>query len=108
MARFIWFCLMLALVGALLLGVSWIAAYYRVGELLGAPPPEMGAQTTTLVWRGVPSLPGHPRAWRFAFGPTHIPGAPEVRIYVGPTGRLIATEPRDLPSLLNDFRRKGY
>lgn len=107
-ARFIWFLLMLALVAALLAGASWMAAYYRVGDLLGAPPPEMGRQSTTFVWRGLSNLRGHPRAWRFDFGPTHIPGAPNVRIYVSPTGALIATDPENLQGLLNDFRRKGY
>jgi hypothetical protein len=34
--------------------------------------------------------------WRFAFGPTVIPGAPTVRIYVSLRGQVVATEPADL------------
>ena len=108
MARFIWFVLMLAFAFTLLAGASWAGAYFRVGELLGAPPPQMGTQTTTFLWGGLTKVSGHPRVWSFAFAPTQIPGAPKVRIYVSPTGRLVATEPTDLPALLNDFRRKGY
>jgi len=96
MARLFWLTVMAAFVAALLAGASWAAALMAVGTLLGAPPPEMGTQSTTLLWEGAPQLPGHPRVWRFAFGPTKIPGAPTVRIYVSPLGQVVATEPADL------------
>src|SRR5881628_2410419 len=67
-----------------------------VANVLGSPPPEMGTQSTTLLWQGAPELSGHPRVWRFAFAPTRIPGAPSVRIYVTPLGHLVATQPADL------------
>src|SRR2546426_9438036 len=96
MARLFWMTLMVAFAGALLLGASWAAAFYTLGDLLGSPPPEMGRQSTTLLWQGAPELPGHPRVWRFAFGPTRIPRAPTVRIYVTPLGHLVETQPADL------------
>jgi hypothetical protein len=34
--------------------------------------------------------------WRFTFGPTLIPGASTVRIYVTPLGHLLDAEPADL------------
>jgi len=96
MARLFWLTVMAAFVAALLAGASWAVALSAVGTLLGAPPPEMGNQSTTLLWQGAPQLAGHPRVWRFAFGPTVIPGAPTVRIYVSPFGRVVATDPADL------------
>lgn len=108
MARLIWWTLILAVLGALLVGASWAAAFATVGDLLGAPPPQMGRQVTQLLWKGAPQLRGHPRAWLFAFGPTLIPGAPNVRIYVAPTGRILLTEPADLPSRLRGFHNTGY
>jgi hypothetical protein len=81
---------------ALLLGASWAIAYNAVANLLGDPPPEMGTQSTTLLWQGAPELPAHPRVWRFVFGPTLIPGASMVRVYVTPLGHLLDTEPADL------------
>jgi len=108
MARFLWWLMILAFIGLLLTGASWAAAYFRVGTFLGAPPPVMGTQTTSLLWRGIPNVAGHPRGWSFAYSPTQIPGAPKVRIYVSPTGSLIGTEPGNLPELLRDFRRAGY
>src|SRR6266566_548339 len=89
MARLFWLTVMAAFVAALLAGASWAAALSAVGTLLGAPPPEMGHQSTTLLWQGAPQLAGHPRVWRFAFAPT-------VRIYVSPFGRVVATDPADL------------
>ena len=100
MARLFWLTVMAAFGAALLAGASWAAAVSAVGTLLGSPPPEMGTQSTTFLWRGMPRLPGHPRVWRFAFGPTQIPGAPTVRIYVTPLGRVVETEPADLEALV--------
>ncbi len=100
MARLMWYLLCLALVVALVVGASWALAYNTVAGLLGSPPPEMGTQTTTFLWDGVTTQRGHPRAWRFVFVGTHIPGAPTVQIYVSPIGRLIQATPPDLPTLV--------
>ncbi|HYU01113.1 MAG TPA: hypothetical protein VEK85_12085 [Gemmatimonadales bacterium] len=100
MARLFWLTVVAAFGAALLAGASWAAAVSAVGTLLGAPPPQMGTQSTTFLWHGMPQLPGHPRVWRFAFGPTRIPGAPTVRIYVTPLGRVVETEPADLEALV--------
>jgi len=108
MLRLLWYLAIAAFVGALLVGASYAAAYSRVGTLLGAPPPQMGDRSATLLWKGAPELPGHPRVWRFSFGPTLIPGAKSVRIWVDPMGRLVKVEPRDLEAKLAVFHDRGY
>lgn len=108
MARLFWIVLMLAFVGALMMGASWAAAYTSVGTLLGAPPPQMGTQHTSFLWRDLPHIAEHPPLWRFAFAPTVIPGASTVRIYVGPWGRVVRTEPADLTAKLEAFHRTPY
>jgi hypothetical protein len=108
MARLFWLLVMLAIAGAVVGGISWAAAYTAVGTLLGAPPPVMGSQKVTFLWKGMPRQPGNPRAWQFAFGPTRIPGAPRVQIYVSPTGQVIRTEPADLEARIKAFHNTGY
>jgi hypothetical protein len=108
MARLFWLLVVAAFVGSLVLGASWAAAYSSVGTVLGAPPPRMGQQTTTLLWRDLPKLRKPTVLWRFAFYPTAIPGATNVRIYVGPWGQVVATDPRDLSDRLVAFHRTGY
>jgi hypothetical protein len=108
MARLFWLLIMVGLVGALLIGVSWVAAYSTIGNLLGAPPPQMGTQTTTLLWRSLPKVHQNPPVWLFAYGPTVIPGATTARIYVGPWGRLVRTDPADLETRITAFRRPKY
>jgi hypothetical protein len=108
MARLTWLVIQLAFVAAILAGVSWIAAYTSVANLLGAPPPEMGTQTTNFLWHGLNALPGHPRVWRFAFAPTRIPGAPNVKIYVNPWGHTVLTEPEDLDERVKAFHHTGF
>jgi hypothetical protein len=107
MVRLLWYLVIAAFVGALLVGASYAAAYSAVGTLLGAPPPKMGNRSAELLWKGAPELAGHPRAWRFTFGPTMIPGATSVKIWVSPTGRLLRTEPADLPGRLAGFHDRG-
>jgi hypothetical protein len=108
MARLFWLLIIVGLVGALITGVSWVAAYSTVGNLLGSPPPQMGTQTTTLLWRSLPKLREDPAVWRFAYGPTVIPGATAATIYVGPWGTLVSTEPADLVARITAFRRPKY
>ena len=108
MARLFWLLLVAAFVAMLLTGVSWAIAYNSVGTLLGSPPPQMGTQHTSIQWEGFSRLAEHPPMWRFAYGPTRIPGAPSVRIYVSPLGRIVQTEPADLDEKLQAFRRPRY
>src|SRR5207245_8884644 len=84
------------LFASLLSVASCAFANSAVAAVVASPAPAMGSPTTTLLWQGAPELPGHPRVWRFAFGPTRIPGAPTVRIYVTPLGHLVETQPADL------------
>jgi hypothetical protein len=107
-ARFVWLIFMSAVIGALLAGASFGAAYFAVGEALGAPPPNMGKRSVAFLWDGMPGRRDHPRAWRFAFGPTRIPGAPSVTIYVSPTGRLIQASPSDLLDRIKAFHNPPY
>src|SRR5438093_9037934 len=79
---------MLAIAAGIVALISWVLAYTTVANVLGSPPPEMGTQTTVFLWKGMPRVAGHPRAWRFSFFPTKVPGSPTVRIYVSPTGPL--------------------
>ncbi|HEY5941106.1 MAG TPA: hypothetical protein VIT87_09805 [Gemmatimonadales bacterium] len=108
MARLFWYLLIAAFVGLAVTGVSWAMAYSSVGNLLGAPPPHMGTQQTSIQWHGLLRLREDPPVWRFAFGPTRIPGATTVRIYVNPVGKVIQTEPPDLDVKLEAFRRTRY
>lgn len=109
MARLFWLVVVLCFVGLLFTGASWAAAFATVGTYLGAPPPHMGSQSTTIQWPAVEDLKHHrPPLWRFAFGPTVIPGAANVRIYVDPLGHIVAKEPRDLDDRLAAFRRPMY
>jgi hypothetical protein len=108
MARLFWFVVIVGFFGALAIGASWAAAYSSMGTLLGAPPPRMGNQTTTFLWRDLPKLREHPAIWRFAFSPTAIPGASTVRISVDHWGHIVSTEPGDLADRLVAFHRTGY
>ena len=104
MARLFWWMVIAAFGAAVLAGVSWVVASATVSSLLGEPPPDMGTQSTTFLWEGSREAPGHQWLWRFAFGPTRIPGAPTVRIYVTPLGGVVGTEPGNLQALLKAFR----
>ena len=73
MGRLFRLTLYVGLVLLLLLGASWAAAYFAVGSMLGAPPPEMGTQKTVLALKGAQTDQGPPASLDFSFGPTVIP-----------------------------------
>jgi len=108
MARLFWFLCVVAVVVAAVAGASWGIAYSSVASLLGDPPPQMGAQKTTFLWDGLTQVTGAPRVWSFSYSPTLIPGAPSVRIYVAPAGRVVQTEPPDLAARVRDLNNKRY
>ena len=108
MRRLIWILLPCVLGAVLVVGGSWAFAYNRVATLLGSPPPSMGSRSTKFLWDGARQVRGHPKVWSFVFGPTRIPGAPNVRVYVTPTGRVVFTEPGDLAVRIKAFHSIGY
>lgn len=108
MARLFWYLLIASFVALVVTGVSWAMAYNSVGTLLGAPPPEMGTQHTSIQWYGLSQIRERPPLWRFDFAPTRIPGASSVSIYVNPLGKVTHTEPPDLNAKLEAFRRSRY
>ena len=108
MARLFWLVVVLGFVALVFTAASWAAAFSSVGTFLGAPPPKMGSQTTAIEWHGFSKFRDHPPLWRFAFAPTVIPGATQVRIYVDPLGHIVSTDPADLEQRLVAFRRPMY
>src|SRR2546427_405319 len=103
MARLFWLTVMAAFPPPPLARAPWARALMAVGTLLRSPPPEMGAKPPSFLWGGMPQLPAHPRVWRFTFPPPVTPGAPAVRIYVTPLGRVVETEPADLEARVKTF-----
>ncbi len=104
MGRLFRLTLYAGLVALLLLGASWAVAYFRVGSMLGAPPPKMGTQKTVLALGGAKQIKGHPPAWIFSFGPTVIPGAERAVIYVSLYGKVLRTDPPDLAKRVDQFQ----
>jgi hypothetical protein len=107
-ARLIWLILMLGFAAVVATGASWVAASSSIGTLLGSPPPRMGSQITTIQWHGLAQVLEQPPTWRFAYGPTAIPGATRVTIEVDPWGKIISTDPPDLEDRLKAFHNTGY
>jgi hypothetical protein len=105
MGKFIKLLIVVAFAGGLLYAGSYVGARATVGKFLGSPPPQMGARTVRLVWRGVETLPQHPRAWEFSYSRASINQNRPVRIFVSPGGKILSTVPRDLDRRLEAFHR---
>ena len=73
-----------------------------------AHPPDMGRRKVTFLWDGMPNRRDHARAWRFTFRGTRVPGAPDVTVYISPTGKLLQAYPADLPDRIKAFHDTGY
>lgn len=102
MGRLLKWLIILAGVGGLLLAASYMGARATVGKLLGSHPPEMGQRTVRLPARAS-NLRGEPIVWQFVYGPTAIPGAQRVRVWVSLTGDIVAIQPADLRARLDRY-----
>lgn len=102
MRRLLKLLVLVVLVAAALGTTSYVGARATAGKLLGNDPP-MSDRTITFAFRGVPDLPGQPRAWIITYAKTRLPGVRTATVYVSPRGRLLATKPKDL-----DVRLEAY
>lgn len=97
--------LFMLVIGGGLVGGSYAGARFVAGKVVGPQPPaEIGPVHTRFAYEGIEKLPGNPRAWVVTFGPTRIPGVRRIEIYVSVTGRLIATQPKDVDAIIAPFR----
>ena len=91
-----WLFLM-GIAGAVLTGISYLGARSTTGQLLGSNPPLRGRSTTLAA---ATDLPDTPIAWVFTYRASNLPGVSRAQIYVSPTGKVIATRPRNLEAML--------
>lgn len=95
MARFFKSVFIVVVLSVAFAAYSYLGARFTTGRLLGNEPPLTG-RTMHFDYKGVPELPGHPRAWVFTYTKSKLPGVTRAQIYVSFNGRIIATRPRDL------------
>jgi len=96
--------LVVALIGGGFGVYSYLGARITAGKLVGSNPP-MGDRTIEFAFDGVPELAGQPRAWVVTYTSSRLPGVRTVRIYVSPTGTLLATRPADLDTRLDAWEK---
>ncbi len=99
MLKLIKWLFLIGFISVLLAGGSYAVARFKVGRLVGPQPPLTG-RTVEFAYRGVEDLPGKPRLWVVTYRTSRLPGVRSVRIYVSPTGKLVATRPADLEARL--------
>ena len=104
MQRLISWIIRIAFVLVLLGASSFVAAQFKMRQLLGTRSPVRGSETT-FAWKGVQDLPGKPRAWVFTYTQIRLPGVRRVRIVVSPTGDVLSVTPPDLEDRLETYRR---
>lgn len=110
MAKLFKLLMVLAAIGGLLTAGSYAGARSTAGKVTGSNPPLSNRTIVFEGWRpprfeGVADLPGKPRAWVIRYGRTRLPGIRRAAIYVSPTGKLIATVPRDLEARIEAWER---
>lgn len=103
MGKLIKYLFLLAVFGGIALGGSYAAAYFAQGEITSVDD-ALGARTWQLVWKGVDSLPGKPRAWVFTYHNGKVPGVRDATIIVGLTGKVLYTRPADVKTRVEAWR----
>jgi len=86
---------LLIVIATALAGASYAGARFTAGKVVG-PQPALGPVSARFAFSGVPNLPSKPKAWIMAYPQATAFGKGGPEIYVGPTGDLLGTKPRDL------------
>lgn len=94
-----------AVVTGLLFAASYAGARFKVGQILGPSPPNMGTRTISFGTDSVPGSPGQRLVWTFSWSPTPWTGTRPVRIWISPTGTILAVWPRNLETLVEQYYR---
>jgi hypothetical protein len=95
---------LLLIIGAALTGASYAGARFTAGKLVGPNPVGLGPVAARFAFTGIPNLPSKPRGWILAYPQATGFGRGGAEIYVGVTGDLLGTKPRDLASQLEARR----
>lgn len=103
MRRLIKWIIILAMIGGLAYGASYVGARAAAGKLLGPEPPLTGRRAT-FAFKGVQEMAGTPRLWVFTYAHSELPGVTRAVIYISPTGNIVRTEPGNLESLVDAWR----
>lgn len=101
--RLIKWSVVLAMVVGLLAAASYAGARFKVGQILGPEPPNMGRRTITLGYDSIPGARKKQFMWTFSWSPTPWTGQRPVRIWVSLTGDLLRLEPRNLDVLIDQY-----
>jgi hypothetical protein len=86
---------LLIVIGTALAGASYAGARFTAGKVVG-PQPALGPVSARFAFSGIPNLPSKPKAWILTYPQATAFGKGGPEIYVGPTGDLLGTKPRDL------------
>ena len=103
MGRILKWTVILVMVAGLLTAGSYAAARFRVGQILGPEPPNMGQRTITLGFDSIPGASKKRFVWSFSWSPTPWTGRRPVRIWVTLSGEVLRTDPRNLDALVEQY-----
>lgn len=101
--RVIKWTVVLAIVAGLLGTASYAGARFKVGQILGPDPPNMGQRTITLGYDVVPGTSKKQLVWTFSWSRTPWPGRGPIRIWVSATGDLLRMTPGNLDVLIEQY-----
>lgn len=104
MRRLIRWIILLAIVGGLAYGGSYVGARAAAGKFLGPEPPLTGRQVA-FAFKGAEGLEGKPRVWVFTYTRSELPGVSRAVIYLSPTGQILKTVPANLDVLMDAWEK---
>jgi hypothetical protein len=105
MGKFIKYLFILAFLGGILFGGSFLGVRGVAGRILGANPPDMGTRTIKFAFDTVPAIAGKQAFWTITYSPTKLAGFRTATIYITPMGHVIKTNPSNLAALLEQYAK---
>lgn len=104
MKRFFkWFAI-LAFLGLIATGISFMGMRLKVGQLIGDADFAFVQRSVRFAKDSIPGQ-GERYVWAVTWGAVRLPGIRTATVWVSPTGNVIATDPADLEARIAAYER---
>ena len=104
MKRFFKWFAVLAFAGLIASGISYAGMRLKVGQLIGDAKHEFVQRQISFSNDSIPGV-GPRWAWMVTWGAVRLPATRGARVWVSPTGAILATDPANLEDRIDAYLR---
>ena len=104
MKRFLKWIAILVFLGLIATTISFAGMRFKIGQLIGDANHEFVQRSVSFGKDSIPGI-GERMAWQVSWAAVRLPGTRRARVWVSPTGTIIAMDPANLDDRIEAYQR---